>query len=72
MDDVRSQALRFIILEEDKEIQKMANISLGQDVFGLIFTMQDLGDKARCPRKGEKLSNWKDKSKWYAYHENFG
>ena len=34
--------------------------------------MQDLGDKARWPRKGEKSSSWKDKSKWCAYHEDIG
>ncbi|XP_023757545.1 uncharacterized protein LOC111906037 [Lactuca sativa] len=33
---------------------------------------EDLGDKARWLRKGEKSTTWKDKSKWYAYHEDFG
>ena len=34
--------------------------------------MQDLGDKAGWPRKGEKSITSKDKSKWFAYHEDFG
>nr|KAJ0214192.1 hypothetical protein LSAT_V11C400176450 [Lactuca sativa] len=42
------------------------------DISGVIFALQDLGDKARYPRKGEKSTTWKDKSKWCAYHEEFG
>jgi len=34
--------------------------------------MQDLGDKTRWPRKGDRSNTWKDKSKWCAYHEDFG
>ncbi|MDV3153310.1 MAG: hypothetical protein Q8755_02945, partial [Candidatus Phytoplasma australasiaticum] len=33
---------------------------------------QGLGEKARWPRKNEKNPGWKDKSKWCAYHEDFG
>ncbi|XP_076935664.1 uncharacterized protein LOC143602452 [Bidens hawaiensis] len=33
---------------------------------------RDLGDKARWPRNNEKNSAWKDKSKWCAFHEDFG
>ena len=42
------------------------------DVSGLMFAMQDLGDKARWPQKVEKSTTWKDKSKWCAYHDDFG
>ena len=42
------------------------------DISGVIFVMQDLGDKARWPRKGEKSTAWQDKSKWCAYSEDFG
>ncbi|KAI3827717.1 hypothetical protein L1987_01800 [Smallanthus sonchifolius] len=34
--------------------------------------MQDLGESARWPRKNEKSTGWKDKSKWCAFHEDFG
>jgi hypothetical protein len=34
--------------------------------------MQDLGEKARWPKKNEKQTSWKDKSKWCAFHEDFG
>ena len=34
--------------------------------------MQDLGDKARWPRKGDRSNTWKDKSNWSTYHEDFG
>lgn len=42
------------------------------DVSGLIFVMQDLGEKARWPRKGDKSSGLKYKSKWCAYHDDLG
>lgn len=42
------------------------------DVSGLIFAMQDLGDKARWLRKRETSNRWKDKSKCCAYNEDFG
>ena len=123
LDEVRSRAIRFIRLEEDKEIQrkssaptsydhpnrktdssssqrsfkakpyskpdthrvntleedmeeeefpKITDYCFSVDTSGLLYAMQDLGDKARWPRKGEKSSSWKDKSKWCAYHEDFG
>ena len=123
LDEVRSRALRFIRLEEDKEIQRKSSAptsydhpnrksdssssqrsfkakpyskpdhhrvnALGEeieeegfpkitdycfsvDISGLLFAMQDLGEKARWPRKGDKANTWKDKSKWCAYHEDFG
>ncbi|XP_022014513.1 uncharacterized protein LOC110914010 [Helianthus annuus] len=31
-----------------------------------------LGDKARWPRKNQQNADWKDKSKWCAFHEDFG
>ncbi|KAL7609104.1 hypothetical protein Lser_V15G13261 [Lactuca serriola] len=80
LDEVRCRALRFIRLEEDKEIQKRCNCSsrsLGrpnprpQDPTSIIHAMQDLRDKARWPKKDNKSTSWKDKSKWHAYHEDF-
>ena len=37
-----------------------------------MLALQDLGEKARWPRKNEKATSWKDKSKWCTYHEDFG
>ncbi|XP_076929013.1 uncharacterized protein LOC143593190 [Bidens hawaiensis] len=34
--------------------------------------MKDLCEKSRCPRKTEKSTTYKEKSKWCAYHEDFG
>ena len=34
--------------------------------------MKNLGDKARWPRKTDMPGTTKDKSKWCAYHEDFG
>lgn len=34
--------------------------------------MQDLRDKARWPKKNNKSSGGKDKSKWHTYHKDFG
>ncbi|KAJ0926170.1 hypothetical protein HanRHA438_Chr04g0167971 [Helianthus annuus] len=33
--------------------------------------MQNLGEKARWPRKSDKPAATKDKSKWCVYHEDF-
>ncbi|KAK1421700.1 hypothetical protein QVD17_24249 [Tagetes erecta] len=33
---------------------------------------EDLGEKARWPRKTDKAVGYKDKSKWCSYHEDFG
>ncbi|KAL7600002.1 uncharacterized protein LOC111909241 [Lactuca sativa] len=41
------------------------------DVSGVIYAMQDLGDKARWLKRDNKSTTWKDKSKWCAYHEDF-
>ncbi|XP_023763507.1 uncharacterized protein LOC111911971 [Lactuca sativa] len=37
-----------------------------------IHAMQDLGDKERWLKRDSKSIAWKDKSKWCAYHEDFG
>jgi len=34
--------------------------------------MRNLGENARWPRKTDKAIGYKDKSKWCAYHEDFG
>lgn len=61
-------------LEDEKEEDEFPMITeycFTMDVSGLIIAMQDLVKKARWPRKEEKSSGWKDKSKWCAYHEYF-
>ncbi|XP_023733891.1 uncharacterized protein LOC111881731 [Lactuca sativa] len=89
MDEVRSRALRFIRLEEEKEIQKRSNPPSSYDhlnrkadslaqrsykskPYSKPDHHRDLGNKARWTRKGEKSTTWKDKSRWCAYHEDFG
>ncbi|KAJ0735658.1 putative retrotransposon gag domain-containing protein [Helianthus annuus] len=117
LDEVRTRALRFIRLEDDKRIQerlagsskqekqgysfknnkfKSYNRSDNQNVRAidqeeddedyppiseycfsvdnneLILAMQNLGDKARWPRKNDRQAASKDKSKWCAYQEDFG
>ncbi|KAJ0734063.1 putative retrotransposon gag domain, aspartic peptidase domain superfamily [Helianthus annuus] len=117
LDEVRTRALRFIRLEDDKRIQerqagfskqekqgssfksnrfKSYNRNDNQNVHAvdqeeddedyppiseycfsvdnheLILAMQNLGEKARWPRKNDKPTGTKDKSKWCAYHEDFG
>jgi len=37
-----------------------------------MLALQGLGEKARWPRKDNKPTPSKDKSKWCAYHEDFG
>ncbi|XP_076943680.1 uncharacterized protein LOC143614002 [Bidens hawaiensis] len=39
---------------------------------GVMPAVRSLGDKARWPRKNEKAPVPKDKSKWCAFHEDFG
>ncbi|KAD4585878.1 hypothetical protein E3N88_23479 [Mikania micrantha] len=121
MDEVQNRALRFIRLEDDKEIQKRITTTPPNDqgkrkldsptnksfkskpyykadnhkinsvdededdeeypriseyCFSVDFTelmcaMQDLGEKARWPPKEKKFAT-RDKSKWCAFHEDFG
>jgi hypothetical protein len=120
LDEVRSRALRFIRLEDDKKLQRklenpkndsssrksdspgksyrhkpysrndnprvnaigedsddedyplVSEYCFSTDIGGLMCAMQDLGEKARWPKKNEKQTSWKDKSKWCAFHEDFG
>ncbi|KAK9073783.1 hypothetical protein SSX86_006377 [Deinandra increscens subsp. villosa] len=120
LDEVRSRALRFIRLEDDKRIHqrlevpkydpnskkaespgkpyrsrpyskpenhkvnavdqdddeeeypKVSEYCFSVDIGGLMCAMQDLGEKARWPRKDTKQGSWKDKTKWCAFHEDFG
>ncbi|KAD6796232.1 hypothetical protein E3N88_07128 [Mikania micrantha] len=121
MDEVRNRSLRFIILEDDKEIQKritttppndqgkrkldsptsksfkskpyykanyhkinlvdededdeeypkISDYCFSVDIPELMCAMQDLGEKARWPPKEKKFAT-RDKSKWCAFHEDFG
>ncbi|KAK9080783.1 hypothetical protein SSX86_000541 [Deinandra increscens subsp. villosa] len=58
--------------EDDEEYPTFNEFYFATDIAGVINAMQDLGDKARWPRKTDKQASWKDKSKWCAYHEDFG
>ena len=42
---------------EEDEFPKITQYCFSIDVSGLIFAMQDLSNKARWPRKGEKSNN---------------
>ncbi|KAL7607638.1 hypothetical protein Lser_V15G16767 [Lactuca serriola] len=68
LDEVRCRSLRFISIEEDKEVQNMSNpLSHYEN-----SNRKDLGDKARWSKKDNKFTSWKDKSKWCAHHEDSG
>ncbi|KAL7586986.1 hypothetical protein Lser_V15G37217 [Lactuca serriola] len=56
---------------EEEELPKITDYCFSVDVSGVIHVMQDLGDKARWPKRDSKSTTWKDKSKWCAYHEDF-
>ncbi|KAK9075509.1 hypothetical protein SSX86_003833 [Deinandra increscens subsp. villosa] len=58
--------------EDDEEYPTFNEFCFATYIAGVINAMQDLGDKARWPKKTEKQASWKDKSKWCAYHEDFG
>ena len=58
--------------DDNEEYPKISEYCFSVDTGGLICAMQDLGEKARWPRKVEKPGFGKDKSKWCAYHEDFG
>ncbi|XP_076902705.1 uncharacterized protein LOC143557545 [Bidens hawaiensis] len=63
------------VMDDDKDDESYTNLNdycFSADIPRLMCAMQDLGEKARCPRKNEKNVVWKDKSKWCAFHEDFG
>ncbi|XP_076943126.1 uncharacterized protein LOC143613252 [Bidens hawaiensis] len=84
LNEVRNRALRYIRLEDnsrknvveedenDEEYPKLSEYCFNVDISGVICVMQDLGDMARWPKKNEKSGSGKDKSKWCAYHNEFG
>ncbi|XP_035830820.1 uncharacterized protein LOC118480204 [Helianthus annuus] len=84
LDEVRTRALRFIRLEDDKRIQERQAGSSKQEKQGIYFmnnesksynksdNQNNLAEKVRWPRKSDKPTATKDKSKWCAYHEDFG
>ncbi|XP_023737251.1 uncharacterized protein LOC111885204 [Lactuca sativa] len=57
---------------EKGKIPKITDYCFSVDISGVIHAMHDLGDKARWPKRDNKSITWKDKSKWCAYHEDFG
>ena len=42
--------------EKDEDHPKLTDYCFYVDISGLMYAMQDLGDKARWPRKNEKNS----------------
>jgi len=57
------------VVEDD--FPKLSDYCFSVDVRGLMYAMKDLGDKGRWPKKDNK-TGWKDKSKWCAFHDDFG
>lgn len=47
---------------EEDDFPKIFDYCFSMDVTGIIYVMQDLGDKTRWPKKGEKSTSLKDKS----------
>ncbi|XP_076940655.1 uncharacterized protein LOC143609919 [Bidens hawaiensis] len=83
MDEARNKALRFIRLEEDRMIQQRLDGSnnynqpnresaSSKPYRPKPYSKNDRVNVARWPRKNEKNGAWKDKSKWCAFHEDFG
>ncbi|KAK1406299.1 hypothetical protein QVD17_41592 [Tagetes erecta] len=58
--------------EDEEEYPKISEYCFSVDVGDVLLAMQDLGGKARWPRKIDKAVGYKDKSKWCSYHEDFG
>ncbi|KAF5764494.1 putative retrotransposon gag domain, aspartic peptidase domain superfamily [Helianthus annuus] len=58
--------------EDDEDYPPISEYCFSVDNHELILAMQNLGEKARWPRKNDKPAGTKDKSKWCAYHEDFG
>nr|XP_043625557.1 uncharacterized protein LOC122596980 [Erigeron canadensis] len=50
----------------------LSNYCFPVDVAGIVAAMKNLGDKVRWPPKNPKSDGNKDKSRWCAYHEDFG
>jgi len=58
--------------EDEEEYLKISEYFFSVGIGDVLLAMQDLGDRARWPRKTDKIVGYKDKSKWCAYHEDFG
>ncbi|XP_021990920.1 uncharacterized protein LOC110887651 [Helianthus annuus] len=58
--------------EDEEEYPELSEYCFSVNIPELMYAMQGLGDKARWPRKNPKNVDWKDKSKWCAFHEDFG
>ncbi|KAK9075696.1 hypothetical protein SSX86_004025 [Deinandra increscens subsp. villosa] len=49
--------------DDDEEYPKVFEYCFSVNIGGLMCAMQDLGEKARWPRKNDKQGSWKDKTK---------
>ncbi|KAJ0898693.1 putative retrotransposon gag domain-containing protein [Helianthus annuus] len=58
--------------EDPEEYPELSEYCFSVNIPELMYAMQGLGDKARWPRKNQQKADWKDKSKWCAFHEDFG
>ncbi|XP_076953339.1 uncharacterized protein LOC143627388 [Bidens hawaiensis] len=58
--------------KDDEDCPRISDYYFSADIGGVMLAVRSLGDKARWPRKNEKAPPPKDKSKWCAFHEDFG
>lgn len=55
----------------EDEFPRISNYCFSVGVSGLIFARHNLGETSKWTRNNEKSSEWKDKSKWCTYKEDF-
>ena len=70
--NVPTKNLKRLRIWKMKIIPRFLTIVSISMFWGLLYAMQDLRDKARLPKKNNKTSGGKDKSKWHTYHKDFG
>ncbi|XP_021992015.1 uncharacterized protein LOC110888818 [Helianthus annuus] len=58
--------------KDEEEYPRISEYCFSIDNSELMLALQNLGEKARWPKKNEKSTTFEDKSKWCAYHEDFG
>ncbi|KAL7594220.1 hypothetical protein Lser_V15G28361 [Lactuca serriola] len=56
---------------KEERLPKITDYCFSVDISGIIHVMQDLGVKARWPKRDNKSTSWKDRSKWCVYHKGF-
>lgn len=68
----RAVEQRTVEKPQHSQYPKLTEFCLPVNVAGIVAAMRNLGDKVRWPAKNPKTNPNKDKSRWCAYHEDFG